>query len=40
MKYWIPHIIIIVLVIMISASLTMAIVNSDMPLWLKIMLLK
>ena len=40
MKYWIPQIIIIALVVAISAGLTMAIVNSDMPLWLKIMLLK
>lgn len=40
MKYWIPYIIGTVLVIVICASLTAAIVNSNMPLWLKIMLLK
>ena len=40
MKFWLTYILVVALIIAICAGLTAAIVNSDMPLWLKIMLLK
>lgn len=40
MKFWTTYIIVLVLIIMIGIAFNVTIINSDLPLWLKIMLLK